>query len=94
MSTAEQMMLAYEQQMLSRTKKAKNQCEGCGVFRLDALPPTVHRHGCAEGPDGEKVGVLGTFPAAGNGDRPQGINPVKRPKLNVYPAKKAQAGRR
>lgn len=31
------------------------QCQACGAWRADANPPTVHRAGCVEGPDGSRV---------------------------------------
>lgn len=37
---------AAQQQINSATRTADGQCSACGAFRLDGLPPTVHRTGC------------------------------------------------
>lgn len=34
------------QQWRSREGQADSQCRGCGSFRLDGRPPTVHRFAC------------------------------------------------
>ncbi len=52
--------LAHDQQRLSRTGEAANQCPACGVFRIDGHPPTVHRTDCGLGPDGSQIGPLRT----------------------------------
>jgi hypothetical protein len=33
----------------SKTREADGQCLGCGTFRLDGKPPTIHRTGCTLG---------------------------------------------
>lgn len=47
------------QQVRAAAGDAENQCPGCGAFRLDGQPPTVHRHRCRMGPDGSRLPVLG-----------------------------------
>ncbi len=42
----------------------EGQCGGCGAFRPDGYPPTVHRAGCVVGPDGSRLAPLRTIPPA------------------------------
>jgi hypothetical protein len=46
------------QQIDAPKGQAVGQCPRCGTFRSDGRPPTVHRHGCTEGPDGSQLGPL------------------------------------
>lgn len=73
--------LSYQQQVLSRSKRARNQCHDCGVFRLDGLPPTVHRHGCNGGPDGSQLDLTpASLAPAPEPQRRPAIAPISEPK--------------
>lgn len=65
------------------------QCGGCGAFRLDGNPPTVHRTDCVYGPDGSQLSPL-YDPAAVAAIR---ANAVKRP-LTPPPAQPGARRRR
>lgn len=49
---------ADRQRRLAPTRQADGQCRACATFRLDGEPPSVHRHGCTEGPDGSQLRPL------------------------------------
>lgn len=34
------------------------QCAGCGAWRTDGKPPTVHRTDCVYGPDGSRIAAV------------------------------------
>jgi hypothetical protein len=41
--------VARRQALMAPVGLAVNQCEECGVYRLDAAPPTRHRPACSTG---------------------------------------------
>lgn len=48
MTTAEELRLARQQHEAAPHGEAGGQCE-CGSYRLDGLPPVLHRSGCRYG---------------------------------------------
>lgn len=54
------------------------QCAGCGVWRADGRPPTVHRAGCVYGPDGSQLAPV-FDPSALHPKTPAAVKPTLTP---------------
>jgi len=61
----------------------QGQCRGCGAWRTDGQPPTVHRTDCVYGPDGSQLAAL-YDPAAEAAIRNNAVNGALTPNRRTH----------